>query len=88
MGRIRILLAAVVLFLVIALGWTVGAAEIANANLQEDMHDMAAQGGAQIGLVDPSTDGDIPQLVARKAQAHGIYCSTATVLTTPTTAGT
>jgi len=72
MGRIRILLAAEVLFLLIALGWAVGTAEIANVNLQEDIRDLAAQGGAQIGLLEPSTDDDIRNTVARKAHVHGI----------------
>ncbi|HZC24687.1 MAG TPA: hypothetical protein VE866_15205 [Candidatus Binatia bacterium] len=72
MRRIKILLAAVVLFLAIALGWSVCAAEIANVNLQEEMRDLAAQGGAQIGLVAPSTDDDVRNTVASKAQAHGI----------------
>lgn len=72
MGRVKIVLGLAALLLAIALTWTVSAAEVANVSLQEDMRDMAAQGGAQIGLVDPSTDGDISQMVARKAQAHGI----------------
>ena len=72
MGRIKIFLIVAALFPAIALAWTVSAAEVANVSLQEDIRDMAAQGGAQIGLVDPSTDEDIAKMVARKAQEHGI----------------
>lgn len=72
MRRVKILAAAAVPFLAIALGWEVGAAEIANMNLQEEMRDLAAQGGAQIGLVAPSTDDDVRNTIASKAQAHGI----------------
>jgi len=87
MGRIRFLLAAAVLFLVIALGWAVGAAEIANVNLQEEMRDLAAQGGAQIGLVEPSTDDDIRKIVAHKAQQHGIALKPEQVMVQRTVAG-
>lgn len=61
-----------VLFLAISLAWAVGAAEVANVNLQEDIRDIAAQGGAQIGLLAPSSDEDISRTVVRKAQEHGI----------------
>lgn len=71
MRRIKLLLVAA-LFLAAALVWTVSSAEMANVNLQEDMRDLAAQGGAQIGLVAPSTDEDITKIVASKAQEHGI----------------
>jgi hypothetical protein len=57
--RIKIVLGSVGLFLAIALGWVLSAAEVANVNLQEDIHDIAAQGGTQIGLLAPSLDEDI-----------------------------
>ena len=72
MGRIKLLLAAAVLFVLVALAWSVGAAEVANVTLQEEMRDLAAQGGAQIGLVEPSMDNDLRNTVAHKAQEHGI----------------
>ena len=72
MRMVKIVLGSAGLFLAIALGWTVGAAEVANLNLQEDIRDLAAQGGAQIGLLAPRTDEDVRSTVVRKAQEHGI----------------
>ena len=72
MGRVKIILGSAALFLAIALAWAVSAAEVANVNLQEDMRDLASQGGTQIGLVAPSTDEAITRIVAQKAQEHGI----------------
>lgn len=83
----RILLVVVVLFLLIALGWAVGSAEISNANLQEEMRDLAAQGGAQIGLVEPSTDDDVRNTVASKAHEHGIALKPEQVTVTRTVSG-
>ena len=87
MGRIKIFLASVALVLAIALAWTVGAAEVANVSLQEDIRDMAAQGGAQIGLVAASTDEDITKMVAQKAQEHGIPLKPEQVIVQRTDAG-
>lgn len=87
MRGIKILLIVVVLSLLIALGWAVGGAEIANANLQEEMRDLAAQGGAQIGLVEPSTDDDIRNTVAGKAQTHGIALKPEQVIVQRTVSG-
>lgn len=72
MGRIKIILGSAALLVAIALTWAVSAAEVANVSLQEDMRDLAAQGGAQIGLVEPRTDGDMSKIVASRAQEHGI----------------
>jgi hypothetical protein len=87
MGRIKIFLAAAALFLAIALAWAVGVAEVANVNLQEDMRDMAAQGGSQIGLVEPRTDEDISKMVASKAQEHGIALKSEQVRVQRTSSG-
>jgi type III secretion system FlhB-like substrate exporter len=72
MRRIKIVLGSAVLFLAISLAWAVGAAEVANVNLQEDIRDIAAQGATRMGVVAPSSDGDISNTVVRKAQEHGI----------------
>lgn len=87
MPRIKIVLGLAALFLAIALGWEIGAAEVANVNLQEDMRDLAAQGGAQIGLVAPSTDDDVRNMVASKAQADGIALKPEQVTVTRTVSG-
>lgn len=77
----------VVLFSLIGLGWAVGSAEIANVNLQEEMRDLAAQGGAQIGLVELSTDDAVRTTVASKAHEHGIALKPEQVTVSRTVSG-
>jgi hypothetical protein len=72
MRRITIILAVAVLIPTIMAGWQIGAWELANINLQEDMRDLASQAGAHIGVVVPLTDEDLSRAIARKARDHGI----------------
>ncbi len=53
-------------------GWQIGAWELANINLQEDMRDLASQAGAHIGVVAPMSDEDLSRAIVRKAWDHGI----------------
>jgi hypothetical protein len=87
MRRIKIVLGSAALFLAIALGWAVSAAELANVNLQEDIRDIAAQGGTRIGLLPPSSDEDISNTVVRKAQGHGIALKPQQVIVRRTSSG-
>jgi hypothetical protein len=64
-------LAAVIGFVVVA-GWQVGSREVANYQLQEDLHDMASQLGARIGFNAPRSDDDYRELVMRKATEYHI----------------
>jgi len=72
MRGITIILAAAVLVLTIMAGWQIGAGEVANINLQEDMRDLASQAGAHIGVVAPMSDEDLSRAIVRKAGDHGI----------------
>ena len=58
------------MLLLIALGWAVGAAEIANVNLQEEMRDLAAQVARRSDWWRRA--GTTMSAVAGKARAHGI----------------
>ena len=58
--------------LVAPLGWQVASSEIANAELQEDLRDLASQNAARLGLSSASTDDDFRTRVVEKASAHGI----------------
>jgi hypothetical protein len=70
----KISIVSIVLFLLIAgsVAWQVGAAELANTNLRDDMQDMGSQFGTHIGLTEPPSDDDMTQAVIRKAREHGI----------------
>lgn len=57
---------------IFSLGWQIGAAELANVELQDDMKDAASQVGARIGFSSPMSDEGFRDTVIRKAQKYGI----------------
>jgi len=52
----RIILGSAVLVLAPIAGWQIPSCELANVELQSDLRDLTAQGGAQIGLDAPSVE--------------------------------
>jgi hypothetical protein len=54
------------------LAWQIGTRELANAELRDDMHDIASQLGARIGLTDGKTDNDFRNDVIDKAKKYDI----------------
>lgn len=87
MRRIQIILGLAMVILAMVAGWQIGAAEIANMNLQEDMRDMASQAGTHVGVVAPSTDEETARTVVRKASEHGIELSPDQVTVRSATSG-
>ena len=75
MGRIKIIIAVVVLAIGVTAGWQIGAAEVANLNLQEDMRDMASQAGTHVGFIAPPSDDELTANVVRRAKEHGLDIS-------------
>jgi hypothetical protein len=54
-------------------GWQIGSWELADMNLQEEMHDLASQAGIHVGFVPPpSSDEDVSRAIIRRAKEHGI----------------
>jgi hypothetical protein len=72
MRTTTIILSLAVLGLVAATGWQIGSAELANANFQEDIRDMASQAGVHMGVVAPLSDEEMVRAVIHKAGEHGI----------------
>ena len=72
MRRIKIIVVVAALAFTIVGGWRIGAVELANLELQEDMHDLAAQAGAHIGYTTLRTDDDFRDAVIRKAKEYNI----------------
>ena len=60
-------------------GWEILAPEVTNIVFQDELHDMAAQAGAHIGLVVPPSDGVLRNLVIRKAEKHEVTLDPAQV---------
>jgi hypothetical protein len=75
MRTITIILGTLVLIVAASAGWQIGAAEIANMNLQEDIRDIASQAGTHLGVVVPKSDDDVSRAVILKAKEHGINLS-------------
>jgi hypothetical protein len=53
-------------------GWRVGACELANMQLRDDMQDMASQSGTHIGLTNPRSDEDFRNAVVACAKSREI----------------
>jgi hypothetical protein len=71
--RIRIVAGLLVLILTVIACWQTAACELANVELRDDLHDLASQVSARIGLVDFDTDNDFRDAVIRKAEQYDIY---------------
>jgi hypothetical protein len=53
MGKAKLILGLAVLALAVIACWQIGSCELADFELHEDLRDLAAQGGARIGLAPP-----------------------------------
>lgn len=76
-----------VLAWIFSAGWQVGAAELANIELRDDMKDMASQLAAHIGFSPPKSDEDFRAAVVRKAQSYGIDLAPDQVIVERTVSG-
>jgi hypothetical protein len=75
MREIRIVFGLAILVLAGTAAWQIGAWEIANTNLQDDLRDMGSQAGTHIGMVVPKTDEEMNRAVVHKAKEHGVELS-------------
>lgn len=62
----------VVLFAIVNVAWQIGAPELHNAELQDDLKDLSAQMGFRTGVAAPSSDDDLRASVIGKAARYGI----------------
>jgi hypothetical protein len=72
MGKAKLILGLAVLALAVLAGWQIASCEVGNFELHEDLRDLAAQGGARIGLAPPNTDKELRSEVIREAKDHQI----------------
>jgi hypothetical protein len=72
MGKGKLILGSAVLALAVIAGWQIASCEVADFELHEDLRDLAAQGGARIGLAPPNTDKELRSEVIREAKDHQI----------------
>jgi len=71
-GKAKLFVALAVLGLVAIAGWQIGSCEIANLELQTDLHDISIQLASRIGMEAPNSDQDLRNAVIHKAEEHGI----------------
>jgi len=72
MVRIKIVAGLVAILPPLIAGWQSAAWTLANAQLRDDLHDIALQPAARIGWVDFKTDNDFRYAIIRKAQQYDI----------------
>lgn len=70
--RFSIILGLAAVAVAVFAGYQIGACELANLQLQDDMQDLASQLGTRIGYSQLSSDDDLRNAVIRKAKAHDI----------------
>ena len=72
MGKVKTILGCALFALLASTGWQIGACELANYELQDELKDLASLNSARIGLAAPSSDDDLREAVIGKARAHDI----------------
>jgi hypothetical protein len=72
MGKVKLILGLTVLALAIIAGWQIASCELANFEFHEELRDLAAQGGARIGLSSFRTDEELRDAVIREAKRNDI----------------
>ncbi len=70
--NLKIAFGIAVLLLAVNVGWQFSSAEIANAELQDDMRDLASQASVHIGLADIPTDEQLRDAILHKADKYNI----------------
>ena len=70
--KAKIIFGIAALLLGVFVAYQIGACEVANLELREDLRDIAAQNAPRIGLTGPNSDEDIRKSVLRSARDHGI----------------
>jgi hypothetical protein len=72
-GKIKLIVGLAVLAVVAIAGWQIGSSEIANLELQADLHDISVQLASRVGMEAPNSDQDLRNAVLRRAEEHGIH---------------
>jgi len=72
MKKLVLIAGLAVLVVAASVGWQIASRELANRQLQEDLHDLSVQGAARIGLAAPSSDDDLRDAVVAKARQYDI----------------
>ena len=80
MKRIKIVLALIAFYFLFNAGWQIGACELANIELKDDLQDMATQLGVRIGASEIASDDDLRAMVLKKADKYSIALAPSQVI--------
>jgi hypothetical protein len=72
MKKIKIILGLAAFYLLFSAAWQIGACELANIELKDDMQEMLTQLGQRNGGSDVPSDEDFRDTILRKAGQYGI----------------
>lgn len=72
MKTIKIIVGLAAFYFLFNAAWQVGACELANIELKDDLQDMSTQLGVRIGASDVASDDDLRVMVLRKAEKYNI----------------
>jgi hypothetical protein len=72
MKKTKIVLALIAFYFLFSAAWQIGACELGNIELKDDLRDIASQLGVSIGAADVASDDDLRQMVLRKAEKYNI----------------
>jgi hypothetical protein len=75
MKKIKIILGLATFYLLFSASWQIGACELANIELKDDMENMSSQLGLRTGFSDVASDADLRDTILRKAGQYGIALS-------------
>lgn len=70
MEKIKIIAGLCVFVFLMSIGWQIASMEFDNYLLKDDLKDVAAMGGARIGLDRPESDDDLRAAVIHRAAEH------------------
>ena len=72
MKKIKIILALAAFYFLFSAAWQVGACELGNIELKDDLQDIVSQLGVRIGASDVASDDELRTMVLRKAEKYNI----------------
>lgn len=80
MGKIKIIVGLIGFAVVMSTGWQLASCELNNYELRDDLKDVAAMGGARVGLSAEPSDADLRESVIRRAAQHDIHLAADQIL--------
>jgi hypothetical protein len=72
MKKFKIILGLAAFYFLFNAAWQIGACELANIELKDDLQDISTQLGVRIGASDIASDDELRTMVLRKAEKYSI----------------